>query len=37
MGIFDKFKKIFNENNDDTNKKKKETLTSKKKCFKQKR
>ncbi len=30
MGIFDKFKKIFNENNDDTNKKKKETLTSKK-------
>ena len=30
MGIFDKFKKIFNENNGDESKKKKETLSSKK-------
>ena len=30
MGIFDKFKKIFNENNDDENNKKKENLSSKK-------
>ena len=30
MGIFDKFKKIFNENNVDKNKKKKDSLSSKK-------
>ena len=30
MGIFDKFKKIFNENNDDNSKKKKDSLSSKK-------